>query len=244
MSTKGGVGGKKTGKKKTNAAPAYTPAFVEFWKQTWGRGNKKAALAAWEAIEDEDMNAIVVAACEWKAAFERRPADKRPHVSTWLNARGWEDDLGAELAKAKGDERQVGKHIKETINEEEGKKRRSKVRQAILEHTMHLMELEVDDPDVALIVQNGIDELKKLHKLPCESDDAKELIEGFQEITDRMLLQIAKGWDEGLRAEWKKAAIENGKTPDAQKRMYEALARRAVTKGMEIKPITDYDWMG
>ena len=241
-SIKGGVGGKK---KRVAVKPDYSDAFNAFWEQTWRRGNKKAAFAAWEAIEDEDMNAIVVAAGRWKVAFARREGGYVPHVSTWLNARGWEDDLDAELAKAKGDERQVGKTApKPTVDQEAAKKRRNRVRQAILKHVIHLKDIEFDEPEVAAIVSGAVDKLNALSVLECESEDARELVEGFQEICDEMLLRIAKGWDPALREEWKKAALENGRTKDAQHRMYNALARRAVRVELGIKDVTDYDWVG
>lgn len=245
-SIKGGVGGKKTGKRKTNTAIDYSDAFEAFWKQTWGRGNKKAAFAAWEAIEDEDMNAIVVAAAGWKGAFERRDGGYAPHVSTWLNARGWEDDLDAELAKAKGAKGGFDPNVGATpkISEADRVRRRQQVRSAITKHAMHLVELEFEDPEVAAIVQEGIEKLKTLSETVCASEDAKELVEGFQAISDEMLLKISKGWDKNQREEWKKSALEHGKTKDAQHRMYNALARRAVTTGLGIKPITDYDWVG
>jgi hypothetical protein len=232
--------------KKANTKPDYTDAFEAFWVQTWGRGNKKAAFAAWEAIEDEDMNAIVVAAGGWKVAFARREGGYVPHVSTWLNARGWEDDLDAELAKAKGAKGGFDPNVGATpkISEADRVRRRQQVRSAIAKHVIHLMDIEFDEPEVAAIVQEGIEKLKTLSETVCASEDAKELVEGFQEICDEMLLRIAKGWDPALREEWKKAALENGRTKDAQHRMYNALARRAVRVELGIKDVTDYDWVG
>ena len=237
---------KAPAKKKTNTAADYTDAFNAFWEQTWRRGNKKAAFAAWEAIEDEDMNAIVAAACSWRVAFARREGGYVPHVSTWLNARGWEDDLDAELAKAKGAKGGFDPNVGATpkISEADRVRRRQQVRTAIVKHAGHLMKLELEDPEVAAIVQEGIEKLVALSETVCASEDAKELIEGFQAISDEMLLKISKGWDKKQREEWKKSALEHGKTKDAQHRMYNALARRAVTTGLGIKPITDYEWVG
>lgn len=232
-------------RKKASERVDYSDSFEAFWEQTWKRGHKKAAFGAWEAIDADDLNAVVVAAANWTKAFERRPADKRPHVSTWLNNRGWEDDLAAELAGAKGDERQVGKHVEEAPDEEAAKKRRNKVRQAILEHAMHLMELKVDDPDAALVVQGAISDLKKLHKLECESDDARELIEGFEQITDAMLLDLA-----GViipktdRRSVFSGAMKIAVSDDVAVRKSNAMLRSMVCEELKIKRITDYDWRG
>jgi len=90
-------------KKKTKAAkPAYTPAFEEWWERTWRRGHKAAAFATWELMEPEEQVAAEEVIDSWSKAFSQRDAQRRPHVSTWLNNRGWDDVVDAEYGTGKG----------------------------------------------------------------------------------------------------------------------------------------------
>ena len=80
----------------------YTPAFEEWWERTWRRGHKAAAFATWELMEPEEQVAAEEVIDSWSKAFSQRDAQRRPHVSTWLNNRGWDDVVDAEYGTGKG----------------------------------------------------------------------------------------------------------------------------------------------
>nr|DAP08741.1 MAG TPA: replisome organizer protein [Caudoviricetes sp.] len=72
--------------------------FETFWALVPRRVGKKAAERAWRAVErrGESQDAIDGMRA-YAAAFAQRGAELKyvPHPSTWLNRRGWEDDLEA-----------------------------------------------------------------------------------------------------------------------------------------------------
>ena len=243
---KGGVGGESKkaakGKKKTE----YTDGFNAFWEQTWKRGTKKNAFDAWQKIiriEDCDMNQIVIAAGEWRKIYELRDADKRPHVSTWLNSGGYEADIAAETAKGKkgagGFDPNVG--APPTIDEEKDKKRRQMLRGAILAHALHLSKLEITDKEAALIVMQATDDLEAII-------DAKlgemEMCRRFQKVTDDMLSSLGSF----LTAEDKKSiqmySEKHNVAGEPAQRAAEALLRKRVREMFGIADITTYDWEG
>lgn len=88
--------------KKSTEKPEYTEMFEAFWGTSWKRGNKRAAFESFFALSGEDQQDCYMAVPSWTKAFEQRDAQKRPHVVTWLNGRGWEDDVDAEYGTGKG----------------------------------------------------------------------------------------------------------------------------------------------
>lgn len=72
--------------------------FDMFWALVPRRVGKKAAERAWRAVErrGESLEAIEGMRA-YAAAFARSDTELKyvPHPSTWLNRRGWEDDLEA-----------------------------------------------------------------------------------------------------------------------------------------------------
>ena len=72
--------------------------FEVFWALVPRRVGKKVAERAWRAVErrGESQDAIEGMRA-YAAAFAQSGTDMKyvPHPSTWLNRRGWEDDLGA-----------------------------------------------------------------------------------------------------------------------------------------------------
>ena len=94
-------GGSKGGKKKVSDRPEYTTRFEKFWDESWRRGNKRSAFDTWEHMLPDEQVAAVTVVGKWSGAFEQRDAQKRPHVVTWLNQRGWEDEVSAEYGKGK-----------------------------------------------------------------------------------------------------------------------------------------------
>jgi len=91
----------KGGRKKVSDRPEYTTRFEKFWDESWRRGNKRSAFDTWEHMLPDEQVAAVTVVGKWSGAFEQRDAQKRPHVVTWLNQRGWEDEVSAEYGKGK-----------------------------------------------------------------------------------------------------------------------------------------------
>ena len=77
---------------------AHLSDFEAFWALVPRRVGKKAAERAWRAVErrGESIEAIE-GMREYAVAFEQSGTELKyvPHPSTWLNRRGWEDDLQA-----------------------------------------------------------------------------------------------------------------------------------------------------
>lgn len=73
--------------------PKYTPEFVAFWLVSTQRGSKLSAAKAWAKL-CPDL-ALVLKIYEsheaWKRSEQWQDETKQPHVSTWLNRRGWEE---------------------------------------------------------------------------------------------------------------------------------------------------------
>ena len=84
----------------TSQKPQNAPLsdFEVFWALVPRRVGKKAAERAWRAVEcrGESFEAIEGMRA-YAAAFAQSGTELKyvPHPSTWLNRRGWEDDLGA-----------------------------------------------------------------------------------------------------------------------------------------------------
>lgn len=84
----------------THQKPQNAPLndFDTFWALVPRRVGKKAAERAWRAVErrGESQDAIEGMRA-YAAAFAQSGTDMKyiPHPSTWLNRRGWEDDLQA-----------------------------------------------------------------------------------------------------------------------------------------------------
>jgi uncharacterized protein YdaU (DUF1376 family) len=84
--------------RKPKAAPEYPEAFDAIWYGTGRIGNKFPALEAWEGMGKPPPE-IVLEGWRWAEKHDRRwpgaagnnGKDCRPHLATWLNARGWED---------------------------------------------------------------------------------------------------------------------------------------------------------
>lgn len=79
--------------KKPRPAPEYAPEFERIWAETGRSGNKLPAFETWDSL-GRPPPADVIAG--WQHAtrndYRWRGADPHiPHLSTWLNARGWED---------------------------------------------------------------------------------------------------------------------------------------------------------
>lgn len=72
--------------------------FDTFWALVPRRVGKKAAARAWRAVERRgESHEAIEGMRAYAAAFAQGGTDMKyvPHPSTWLNRRGWEDDLAA-----------------------------------------------------------------------------------------------------------------------------------------------------
>ena len=95
-----------TSKNNTPIAPrGEGELFDEFWAAYPKHVAKQPARKAWAKLKaDADLLAKILAALEWQKREESwRREDGRyiPNPATWLNARRWEDEPGAEAAPDK-----------------------------------------------------------------------------------------------------------------------------------------------
>lgn len=84
----------------THQKPQNAPLsdFDTFWALVPRRVGKKAAERAWRAVERRGESSEAIEGMRaYAAAFAQSGTDLKyvPHPSTWLNRRGWEDDLEA-----------------------------------------------------------------------------------------------------------------------------------------------------
>jgi len=226
-------------RKKASSKPEYSQMFNEFWGKSWKRGHKRAAWDSLVAMDlcDQEMADVVIG--DWTQAFERRPANMRPHVSTWLNNRGWEDDLSAELAKAKDDVRQVGKTPeKPTMNEEAEKERRKKAVKCIQKHAIHLLEVETDDDQAGKIIRKAA---KGLSRLADSTAPPMDMANEFGVIHDQMLSDLFHTLPEEVKGgvDPEKSGYAN---EEAFLRCRATFRRKAAREFYEISDICDYDW--
>ncbi len=77
---------------------AHLSDFDAFWALVPRRVGKKAAERAWRAVERRGESQEAIDGMRaYAQAFAQSGTELKyvPHPSTWLNRRGWEDDLGA-----------------------------------------------------------------------------------------------------------------------------------------------------
>lgn len=84
----------KLSKPDTEVSQAVKDDFDKVWKVYKRHDNKAKALKAWCRLKPKDRTAVI----ERVAAFVRAHPDViyRPMLSTFLNARRWEDELPAD----------------------------------------------------------------------------------------------------------------------------------------------------
>jgi hypothetical protein len=79
---------------------SVSPAFLAFWEIYPRKVCKKAALDAFRKIDANDVSInLMLDALRWQVEhdFSKRPLDKIPHASSWLNGRRWEDERQTSL---------------------------------------------------------------------------------------------------------------------------------------------------
>ena len=114
---------------------------------------------------------------------------------------------------------------------------------AILEHAMHLMKLELEDPEAAEVVVRAVSDLEKLAGAKMtEMDKAHR----FGEIHDKMLDFLADTMPDAavLRSDCEAKAAKHALPGEARERMAAALVRKAAREHFSINDISDYDWEG
>lgn len=69
--------------------------FEEWWPAYWRKKSRQTALAAFRKMvaDEETFRAVMIATREQTPEMLRRPIDKRPYGATWLNAKGWTDEV-------------------------------------------------------------------------------------------------------------------------------------------------------
>jgi hypothetical protein len=88
----------KKGQDKTRASigEAMLEAFSEFWRAYPKRVGKGNAEAAWKKNGCDRLLPQIIAAvqkCKSSADWTKEAGQFIPHPATWLNRRGWEDEL-------------------------------------------------------------------------------------------------------------------------------------------------------
>ena len=223
-------------RKKASSKPEYSQMFNEFWGKSWKRGHKRAAWDSLVAMDlcDQEMADVVIG--DWTQAFERRPANMRPHVSTWLNNRGWEDDLSAELAKAKDDVRQVGKTEPPPVTDD-GRKKAVKCVQT---HALHLIDVleVVGDEQARKIISASQKEFRKLADAKIEPRD---MAIQFGSIHDQMLTELFPTLP-GEIVEKTDPPKDGYAGAEAWERGKNAHRRIAAREFYGIRDINDYNW--
>jgi hypothetical protein len=80
--------------------PSYPAEFERIWAGTGRKGNKWPAFAAWKRLGRPSAEFVLAGWQAWMRTDQWRRGFV-PHLSTWLNARGWEDvPTAADLAGA------------------------------------------------------------------------------------------------------------------------------------------------
>jgi len=100
--------------KSTAKTPPYPPDFVQFWAVYPRRVGKGRALKAWKRVgAAAHIEAILEHVKADVVAWQHRDVSKKPHPSTWLNDRRWEDPLSEPEGKDNGDPIRRGKQTQE-----------------------------------------------------------------------------------------------------------------------------------
>lgn len=83
------------GKDMVSGDPKYGIDFEAFWEASTRRGSKFDAGKAWKKLSPAQGSAMLAAICDgmlaWMQSDQWRDETKQPHISTWLNRRGWEE---------------------------------------------------------------------------------------------------------------------------------------------------------
>jgi hypothetical protein len=88
-------------------APEYPERFEAIWDGTGKSGNKFPAFIAWKKVGQPEPDLVIARWKAWKETPKWR-AGFVPHLSTWLNARGFEDEPPSpQTTKTNGEARNV-----------------------------------------------------------------------------------------------------------------------------------------
>ncbi len=66
--------------------------FEEFWSRYWRKTAKAAAAKTYRKIDEATHLRILAALAHQESEYLGRTPDKRPHATTWLNQKRWEDE--------------------------------------------------------------------------------------------------------------------------------------------------------
>lgn len=81
----------------------YSELFVQFWSAYPKKQSKATALKAWNKIKpNKELAEKIISAVEQAKKNDKRFRDAQyiPMPSTWLNARGWEDEFDGQAKRA------------------------------------------------------------------------------------------------------------------------------------------------
>ena len=77
----------------------YDAGFEEFWALRWRNEGKQPAFKAWGKLDDEDRERVMEAVGPHRMEMAKRPLEFRPHMSTWLNQRRFDDEVGDPMSR-------------------------------------------------------------------------------------------------------------------------------------------------
>jgi hypothetical protein len=87
------------------AVPEYSKAFLSFWELYPNRKNKGAAFKAFKRVKPAEYQSVKsgLEVAKKSAEWLKDNGQFIPHPSTWLNARGWEDEAPGSAAYSQDD---------------------------------------------------------------------------------------------------------------------------------------------
>jgi hypothetical protein len=90
-------------KRGRGTAVVYPAEFEELWAKTGRQGNKHPAFRVWDKIKPlVTLNTLIERWAEWEQT-DRWREGFIPHLRTWLNVRGWQDEPPAhEFNRSRG----------------------------------------------------------------------------------------------------------------------------------------------
>lgn len=156
---------KEVKKERNKDIKTYGQNFDQFWEQYPKKMSKEQARKTWNKLSLEHDLDLILEGLERAKKYDSRFRDKQytPHASTWLNARGWEDNF---TENAAGDYLEIIRNGTNSAKVQEALIKWAKMRQArdglLTEDTIALALEQVrqlantEDEAVAVINQSTI----------------------------------------------------------------------------------------
>lgn len=75
--------------------------FSDFWERFKNKKSKAKVETAWLALTKQEIETILEVVDDHVIIYSAREIQHRPHPTTWINQKRWEDDITEELKKFK-----------------------------------------------------------------------------------------------------------------------------------------------